>query len=118
MDPVERERAIRRALLVLAALVAGAAAVPEFLATGPVHIGPDQLLLLGLAVATAVFAWLGPRRGAAYRGTALVLLNTIVMLMVLEVVASGALRLLGTRPEPVANEFGTAKSNPFFADKE
>lgn len=69
--------------------------------TGGINLLKIVIALAGLALLSVV--WLGNKAAELYRGLALVLLNTLVFLILLELVAGFALRLL-PRSEAVADE--------------
>lgn len=56
--------------------------------------GTSQLVVVFLGALVLVAAWLGRRLAAVYRGVALLLLNTLVLLLVVEVFAAAILAIL------------------------
>lgn len=64
---------------------------------GAAGFGASQWLLLGAGTACLVIAALGHRTPAAYRGLAIVSLNTLVLLAAIEITAVGALSISGSR---------------------
>ncbi len=111
------ERTVRRAFLGLGALLLVVALLPELGNLPEVQIGRSQGVLLTISLLAMTAGMLGNKRVAAYRGTALVVLNTIVALAFVEVGATAVEMVLGSDEGPAAVEFEVARANPYFADK-
>jgi lysophospholipase L1-like esterase len=63
-------------------------------------LGRIETLGIGLGLVILVFAMLGPRSGRAYRGLALILLNSVVVLVVIELGAGAVMTVLsGDNPQ-------------------
>ncbi len=93
------------------------ALAPEIGSLPDVDVGRSQWLLIALAGLVIVGGLLGKRWLAAYRGTALVFLNTVLALAFVEVGATAVEMVVGASEEPEAIEFEVARSNPYFQDK-
>ena len=111
------ERLARSALFGVGGLLLVAALLPELRRFPDVDLGRGQWLFLLTGLAFVGMGLLGPRRGSVYRASGTVLLNTIVALVLVEVLSTVVVRVLRPPPEAAPVEFATARSNPFFADK-
>ena len=90
---------VARAVVVAVGLLVIAVAVRSGIASG---VGRVEILMGLVGIIVALVGVLGPRTGAAYRGTALVLLNSLVLFVVVELGASILLHVIS--PAPVSGQ--------------
>jgi len=86
--------------------LSGARGLPQF-----------DVLLLGLGLALLALALLGPRAPAAWSGLALMTMNTLLVLALVELAAGGALLLLPAPPPAFLLDRSNAEAAAYFADK-
>ena len=85
--PGRGARGARRIAGVAGALLVALALVPEVRRSGSPGLGVMQIALLAAGMLMLLVAWLGARFPSAYRATAVMLLNTILLLAALEPLA-------------------------------
>lgn len=107
---------LRRATSALGVLVCTGAVLVDRLGGGTSGIGATQLLVLGLGLLLVAAAWLGPRAPAAYRGLGLLLLNTLVVLVLVDLAAIVALRATPAA-DPAAELRQRYTDASYFRDK-
>jgi lysophospholipase L1-like esterase len=107
-NPRRRWRGIRVGVAIIGVTAVAISLLRDFLLPGgDAGFGTGQLLLLALGIACLGIAALGHRAPGAYRGSAILLANTLVLLTVIEIAATAALSL---------PTFGQAKDNRLPTD--
>lgn len=113
--PVARARRIRLGAGLAGALLVAIAVLPELRHSGAPGFGAMQAALAALGICLGLIAWLGQRIVPAYRAAALVLLNTLLFLVVLEL-AGGALSSMrrSAPPAPTPAYYANKPWGPRF----
>ena len=117
MEPAFDPQKLRRPVFVLGLLMAALALLADPLGLSSAGLSSGQLLVAGVGLLLMLVAVLGQRVVSAYQGLALLLLNTLVLLVLIEIgagVISYAISLGGddeADPDPRI-------SQPYYADQE